>query len=169
MVCYHLFPHFLQHRKSRRLINCIYLDKSSFIDTFKHQISHFTVTIHEDGPAEYSSKSSTNVFTSIFTMFMNLIYLRFGLNGDSLCSPRSLSNFLSPTCYPSNIVYLTVRVHRFNDCLYLLDGHLSQLHTFLVEVDDIYDTSVTINTTVKHFPNKFDFIRESQNKIYWKN
>jgi hypothetical protein len=32
--------------------------------------------------------------------------LGFGLNGDSLCSSRSLINFLSRRCYQSNIVYL---------------------------------------------------------------
>ncbi len=39
----------------------------------------------------------------------------------------------------------------FNDCLCLLDGRLSQLHTFIVQVDEIYNTSMTINNTVKYF------------------
>ena len=84
-------------------------------------------------------------------MFTKLIYLHFGWNGDSWCSPRSLIDLPSTTWYPSNIVHLNVRVYSFNDCLCLLDGRLSQLHTLIVEVDRIYKTSMTINNTVKYF------------------
>ncbi|CAF4198518.1 unnamed protein product, partial [Rotaria sordida] len=42
-------------------------------------------------------------------------------------------------------------VHNFDDCLCLLDGRLSQLHTFIVQVNYIEDTSIIINNTVKYF------------------
>jgi len=31
-------------------------------------------------------------------------------------------------------------MHNFDDCLRLLDGRLSQLHTFIITLDYIYDT-----------------------------
>ncbi|CAF1414639.1 unnamed protein product [Rotaria sordida] len=124
----------------------IFNEKSSFIDIFKHQISHLIVMIIEDNIAEHTRKASTDVFTTIFIMFTNLNYLHYGWNGECLGSPRSLVDTLSPTC-PSNIVHLNVRVNSFNDCLCLLDGCLSQLHTFIVEVDNINYTSMTINNT----------------------
>ncbi|CAF3531369.1 unnamed protein product, partial [Rotaria sp. Silwood2] len=123
----------------------IFNGKSSFINTFKHQISHITVTINQDDIAEHTRKPCTDIFTTIFIMFTNLNYLHFGWNGDCPGSPGSLNDIVSSTCYPSNIIHLNVRVNSFNDCLYLLNGYLSQLHTFIVQVDTIYNTSMIIN------------------------
>ncbi|CAF5148867.1 unnamed protein product [Rotaria magnacalcarata] len=129
----------------------IFNNESSFVHNFKHQILDLTVTINEDRAGEHICKVFTNVFTTIFIMFTNLIYLDFRLINDCLSSPRSLNNFPSPTSYSSNIVHLNVRVYNFNDCLCLLDGDLSQLHTFIVQVDTIYNTSMIINNMVKSF------------------
>jgi hypothetical protein len=84
-------------------------------------------------------------------MFTNLIYLYFGLNDDLFYSTTSLIDLVSATYYPSNIVHLNVRVRRFDDCLHLLDGGLSRLHTFIVEVDGIHNTPININNTVTYF------------------
>ncbi|CAF1143331.1 unnamed protein product [Rotaria sordida] len=62
-------------------------------------------------------------------------------------SPISLIDLPSTTCYSSSIAYLSVSVRNFNDCLCLLDGRLSQLHTFIVKVYRIHNTSMIINNT----------------------
>jgi hypothetical protein len=108
------------------------------------------VTINTDNTARCVSNLYKNVFTTILKMFMNLIYLHFDWNNDSLFPLKSFIDLSSTRCYSSNIVHLNVRVHNFNDCLCLLDGRLSQLHTFIVKVDRICDTSITINNTVKY-------------------
>ncbi len=118
---------------------------------FKHQISHLIITINVDRTAEHIPKVSTNVFTTIFIMFMNLIYFHFGWDINFLYSPKSFIDLPSSTWHSSNIVHLNVQVHNFNDCLCLLDGRLNQLHTFIVQVDQIYKTSMTINNMVKYF------------------
>jgi len=128
----------------------LHLDGSSYVHVFKNQISHLIVTINADGTAEYISNLYKNIFTSILKKFMNLVCFHFGWNSDSLFSLKSFINLPSTRCYSSNIIHLNVRVHNFNDCLCLLDGHLSQLHTFIVEVDCIGDTSITIKNTVKY-------------------
>ncbi|CAF4897937.1 unnamed protein product, partial [Rotaria sp. Silwood1] len=53
---------------------------------------------------------------------------------DLLYSPKAFIDLPSRTCYSSNIIYLNVRLNDFNDCLCLLNGYLSQLHTFIVEI-----------------------------------
>ncbi|CAF1139477.1 unnamed protein product [Adineta steineri] len=80
-------------------------------------------------------------------MFTNLIYVHFGLNDDFLYAPTSLIDFLYTTYYASNIVHLNVRVRSFDDCLCLLDRRFTQLHTFIVQVDRIYHTSMIIKNT----------------------
>ncbi|CAF0940590.1 unnamed protein product [Rotaria sordida] len=52
---------------------------------------------------------------------------------------------LPSECYSSIIVHLNVKVKTFNDCLWLLNGHLSQLHTLVVHVEYIHNTSKIIN------------------------
>ncbi|CAF4634072.1 unnamed protein product, partial [Rotaria sp. Silwood2] len=42
-------------------------------------------------------------------------------------------------------------MHNLDDCLYLLDGRLSQLHTFIITLDYIADTSMNINNSVKNY------------------
>ncbi|CAF3986799.1 unnamed protein product [Rotaria sp. Silwood1] len=95
----------------------IFNNCSSFVQIFKYQILHLTITIHEDRSSEHKQKLSTNVFVIIFTMFMNLIYLHFGLNDNLFYSTTSLIDLLSATYYPSNIVHFNVRVCGFDDCL----------------------------------------------------
>jgi len=84
-------------------------------------------------------------------MFTNLTYLHFGLQDTYLNSPTSFNDLLSTKCYPSNIVHLNVTVRRFDDCLCLIDGRLIQLHTFIVEIDYIEDSPMTLNNKVKSF------------------
>ncbi|CAF3640832.1 unnamed protein product [Rotaria sordida] len=128
----------------------IFNDGSSF-NIFKHKISHLTITINDGSTDQYIWKLSTNVLMTIFTMFINLTYLHFCLKDICRYPPTSFIDLVSTTCYPSNIIHLNVRVRNFNDCLCLLDGRLCQLQTFIVEVDKINTTSMTINHSVKYF------------------
>ncbi|CAF3412730.1 unnamed protein product [Rotaria socialis] len=85
----------LQLEMASRIFN----DESSFIHTFKHQISHLTVTIHDDSTGEHVQKLSTNVFTKIFIMFINLTYFHYHLQDICRHVPNSLINLPSTTCY----------------------------------------------------------------------
>jgi hypothetical protein len=57
----------------------------------------------------------------------------------------------STTFYSSNIFYLNVRVSNFDDCLCLLDERVTQLHTFIVKIDYIENSSMTLDNKVKNF------------------
>jgi hypothetical protein len=129
----------------------LYLDKSSFIHAFQSQISHLIVMIHRGRDGEHIKELFTNMFTNILIIFTNLIYLNF--HKQDFCRYISSPCLILPfsTCYSSNIVHLNIGVCSFDDCLCLLDGHLTQLHTFIVKVGHIIDTSMTIKNTVKCF------------------
>jgi hypothetical protein len=109
------------------------------------------VIIHDDSTGEHIKELLTNVFTNILIIFTNLIYLDFHKQDICRYTSRPCLSLPSTTYYSSNIVHLNIGVHSFEDCLCLLDGHLTQLHTFIVKVGFIIDTSMTIKNTVKSF------------------
>jgi len=126
----------------------VYLDESSFAQILKHQISHLSVTAAEENTTESMMNLVTHVYASIFAMLTSLTHLDFFTSDDSLYKPPRLSDFPSTTCNSSSIVYLRVRVNTLDDCLCLLDGRLSQLHTFIVKIDETENSSITIDNTV---------------------
>jgi len=89
------------------------------------------------------------MYAASFALFINLKHLDIDIHNTYCYSQSLLCDLPSTTCYSSSIVYLRIKVNTFDDCLYLLDGRLSQLHTFIVKVDSICDASMIINNTVK--------------------
>ncbi len=136
----------------------IYLDESSSIHSFKHQISHLDITINDDINLEQIKNMATNIFTTILNMFTNLTHLDFKSEYYFVYSPLSLIALRSTKFYSSSIAHLNVRVRNLDDCLCLLDGRLSQLHTFIVKIDDMYNSSMTLDNKVKNMNNQFDII-----------
>lgn len=57
----------------------------------------------------------------------------------------------TPTFFSSTLVNLRVKLQTFDDCLYLLDGRLSQLRSFDVNVDYVADPLPAIQQTVSDF------------------
>jgi hypothetical protein len=47
-------------------------------------------------------------------------------------------DFLPSTFSSSTLLELNIKVKTFTDCLYLLDGRFNRLHTFYVDVVNIY-------------------------------
>jgi hypothetical protein len=107
--------------------------------------------IHDDSNGEHLQELLTNVFTNILIIFTNLIYLNFHSKDICRYISKPFLRLPSATCYSSNIVHLNIGVYSFDDCLCLLDGHLTQAHTFIVKVEQIRNTSMTIKNMVKYF------------------
>jgi hypothetical protein len=74
-----------------------------------------------------------SAFIRILTMFTNLLYLNCNLFGESRL-PRLLFGPNTPTFFSSTLMELHIKVSNFEDCLYLLDGRLKQLHTLYVNI-----------------------------------
>ena len=130
----------------------VYLDDSPFAHMFKHQISHLSITADEESTTESMMNLVTHIYARIFAMLTNLTHLDFVTNNHSLYEPPCLKNLPSTTCSSSSIVYLRVRVNTLDDCICLLDGRLSQLHTFIVIVDETENSATTVDDTVKKSP-----------------
>jgi len=112
-----------------------------FIQAFKHQISDLVVTISDETSQKLIQKWLIRTYVGIFGLLANLNYLDVNVY-DIYSFPRSLLNGLSSIiCSSSSIAHLRIRLHNLNDCLCLLDGRLSQLHTLIVNLDYIRDSS----------------------------
>ncbi len=82
----------------------------------------------------------------LFTVCKKLRYLFFINNIDV---QLSLRNFPTNACCSSTLCHLIIDLVTFDDCLYLLDGRLNQLTKFIVEIEDIEESSLVIDNTVR--------------------
>jgi hypothetical protein len=121
------------------------LDETS-IYRFKNQISSLVIDITESNDAD-SIEIIRFIFTHICVMFTNLQYLNFGLSSSNKCQQLSFGSYgSSPLAVSSSTLSeLHIRLPRFIDCLYLLDGRFNQLHTLYVYITFIYVPYETIN------------------------
>ncbi|CAF3869901.1 unnamed protein product [Rotaria sp. Silwood1] len=124
----------------------IFLSDSPFVHMFKHKISDLVVIIEDHSDYEYRWCSCPCIFVNICMEFINLTHFHFDLKNKNLYTLKSL-NSLPSRCYSSSIVHINIKVKSFDDCLWLLDGHLNQLHTLIIHVKHIRNTSKIINNT----------------------
>jgi len=132
----------------------IYLDESSFIRMFKSQILHLVIKII-DIKYQRKDREPTNIFASIFAIFTNLNHLEFVFEDTFHYLPLSLINLSSTKFDSSCISFLNVTVHNFDDCLCLLDDRFTQLHTIIMKVEIVKNSSRTLNNKVKISNHKY--------------
>jgi hypothetical protein len=120
-----------------------------FIQKFQRNISHLTLIINDDITNVNMLEQVTNIYTRIFILFPNLTHFEFDLEDTCGLSPSPRWHSSSTSCYSSSIIYLSVKLDNIDDCLYLLDGRLSQLHTFIVEISYINYSSMISKKMVK--------------------
>jgi hypothetical protein len=97
------------------------------------------------------------IYDAIFTLLTNVQYLDLFGNDDNPFSGQLLRSLSATRCYSSSIAHLCIKIHNFDDCLCLLDGRLSQLHTLIVKLDYIRNSSILINNEVKNIHQSFAF------------
>ena len=112
------------------------LDESSLFPRDKNQLSSLIIDITKYEVKKAAKDMNILLFTSIFAQCTNLEYLNFG----SSISWYIHLSFLNspPTCISSNLLELHIRLGNFIDCLYMLDGRFSYLHTFHVDIGTIH-------------------------------
>ncbi|CAF3439647.1 unnamed protein product [Rotaria socialis] len=133
----------LELKMASRMFN----GKSPFIQIFKRQISDLVVTINNKISNKPKKKLAIGVYFNIFGLIENLKYLDFNVNNNYPFPRPLLSSLSSTTCFLPKIAHLCIKMHNFNDCRWLLDGRLCQLHTCIVDVDYIRKSSMIINNT----------------------
>ncbi|CAF3978235.1 unnamed protein product [Rotaria magnacalcarata] len=121
-------------------------DESHFAHIFKNQITHLVVLIDYIESRSYDDLR-INVFQRIFSLLTTLTDLDFGQCSRSLHPVLTFNNSSADGCFSSTIVNLRINVRTFDDCQCLLDGRLSQLRTFIVRIDFISNSKLSVNNT----------------------
>ncbi|CAF2104619.1 unnamed protein product [Rotaria magnacalcarata] len=121
-------------------------DESQFARIFKNQITHLVVLIDYIESRSYDDLR-INVFQRIFSLLTTLTDLDFGQCSRSLHPVLTFNNSSADGCFSSTIVNLRINVRTFDDCQCLLDGRLSQLRTFMVRIDFISNSKLSVNNT----------------------
>ncbi|CAF1599668.1 unnamed protein product [Rotaria sordida] len=128
-----------------------FTDKSIFQHIFKYQITELILENNDNYDYEegiISSKEyNKNVYIPILTLFKNLQSL--SIVGSSMLSypPLSILNLPLNIFCSLNLTKLCIYVNSLDDCLYLLDGHLKQLTTFIVQIKNIHNNLSIIHNT----------------------
>ncbi|CAF1468157.1 unnamed protein product [Rotaria sordida] len=113
---------------------CLCTDKKLSSDIFEDQIRRLFITIDNNN---ITKLTIINILNYMLTVFTNLICLTLY---ESSYRNRVLLCFddLPPTTFRSStLLKLNIRVQWFKDCLYILDGRFSQLHTLNVDMGDL--------------------------------
>jgi hypothetical protein len=102
----------------------------------------------KEGPVRLWSEYTKNVYAHILNYFENLEYLNVtGALSDEY--PGLTLHDLPPNAFSSSILtYLNIKVLNFVDCLYLLDGRLKQLSTFIVRFHFMDTDSSSVSNMV---------------------
>ncbi|UJR19932.1 hypothetical protein I4U23_023064 [Adineta vaga] len=110
----------------------IFNEKTPFIQVLKQQISDIVLTIDSDILGQLNVKLFADTYNRIFVLFTNLKYLDIDTSDTYVFSGPLLTSLSSPICYSSSIVHLRIKMQNIDDCIYLLDGRLSQLKTSII-------------------------------------
>ena len=84
----------------------------------------------------------------IFNFFENLKHLSIVRLSIDECPPLSFRGLPSTTFHSSTLTKLCASVQCFEDCLFLLDGRLKQLTTFIVSIDCVDNHPLTVSNSV---------------------
>ncbi len=92
------------------------------------------------------------MYDYILKLFENLKHLSITGSYPRFFPPLVLYNLRSRTFFSSTLTKLCIRVMTFDDCVALLDGHLKQLSTLIVDIAEMNDHSSYIYYMVSlHF------------------
>ncbi|CAF4928974.1 unnamed protein product [Rotaria socialis] len=102
---------------------------------FKNQIRTLFITIDNNHDSyEEMELSATRIINYILNVFTGLIYLKLHESLYKNCARLLFDDEFLPTFRSSTLLKLNIRIQCFDDCLYLLDGRFSQLHTLCVDL-----------------------------------
>lgn len=113
------------------------LEETDLDRIFKSQITTLSITFVDHSRKRIPLYTMNTLCADILTKFNKLRCLKFRPYSDTYIDHDERLSFLSlepPTFFSSSLTTLHINVKDINDCLYLLDGRLTQLHSFYVDV-----------------------------------
>lgn len=134
-----------------KLNSFFFLEETSFIRICNEQISHAVVTVVDKVKSASLTLSdvATNLYLPIFNRLKSVTHLEFVIKDSFQYPPLSLEDLPPTACFSSTLVHLSIKLMDFEDCLFLLDGRLNQLHTLNVEIHRICSATNDLQNTVK--------------------
>ncbi|CAF3287223.1 unnamed protein product [Rotaria sp. Silwood2] len=114
-----------------------------------NQITHLNVEIIGDITRDLSDENESNMFELILSLGKCLIDLTFSQWFLNRAFEIPTLNITSTSCVSSTLTKLNIEVNTFDNCLYLLDGRLQCLSTFIINIFEIFDSSAYIDNTKK--------------------
>ncbi|CAF3743704.1 unnamed protein product [Rotaria socialis] len=121
----------------------LFNNESPLAHIFQNQIKTLSISgrksIHDVYPINMRGK----LFSHIFIMFTNLLYLKFYQS--NIGTTYISFNHQCPEFLSSTLVELHINVYYFDDCLYLLDGRLHQLRSLSIKAFHILPLQSSIN------------------------
>ncbi|CAF1202954.1 unnamed protein product [Rotaria sordida] len=124
-----------------------FTDESTLRHIFKQEIKKlYLINKDHERTVESLKVYIETVYEYILTYFEKLEYLN--IIETSICAYPGLSiRYLSSNIFSSSILtYLSINVGTLTDCIYLLDGRLKQLNTFIIRIYQMdLDSSIVHN------------------------
>ncbi|CAF1086880.1 unnamed protein product [Rotaria sordida] len=112
-----------------------------------NQITHLNIDILDQVTTELNNENESNIFTLILSIGKCVTDLTFS---QWLCCKHtwiSIFHLPSTSCVSSTLTKLNINVNTFDDCLYLLDGHLDSLSTIIINIRKISPPLLDIDNT----------------------
>ncbi|CAF1638369.1 unnamed protein product, partial [Adineta ricciae] len=114
-----------------------YLSVNERLSYLKNQITTLTLSIDGyDGDCG-RLESIANIFNCIFVVFARLTTLTLHESSYSNRAPLDFADLLLSNFRSSTLLQLTLNVQCFDDCLRVLDGRFSRLHTLCVNLTNV--------------------------------
>ncbi|CAF3983950.1 unnamed protein product [Rotaria sp. Silwood1] len=120
-----------------------------------NQITHMIIEINNEN-VTIPTRHEADIFAIILLICKRLSDLTFLLTSSEEYLTILLLNILYGNSFSSNLTKLTINVNSFDDCLYLLNGCLESLSTFIIRIKKItrslseIDNTVSINVIIKY-------------------
>ncbi len=125
------------------MIFYLYLDETPLTHIFQDKISSLVISVVQYETLTLIDNSNSNIFACILTLFSKLKYLDYR---SSFCY-QSLFE-MSTTISSSILLELHIKLDKFTDCLYLLDGRFDSLEKVSVDIYRISTPKIVINNNV---------------------
>ncbi|CAM4901499.1 unnamed protein product [Rotaria socialis] len=119
-------------------VRCLFTDEILSSGIFKNQITTLLITTNKNDDYHEASLSVEEICVYIFNVCARLTALTFYESSHRSPLRFNFAELSPPNLYSSSLLILNIRVQCFANCLYLLDGRFSQLHTLHVDMVNTY-------------------------------
>ncbi|CAF3366342.1 unnamed protein product [Rotaria socialis] len=128
------------HNIDKHIALRIFTEETPLTHIFQDKISSLVIDVVQYGSFRMNDTSNSNIFANILTLFSKLKYFDYR----SSFWYQSLFE-MSTTISSSILLELHIKLDKFTDCLYLLDGRFDSLEKVFLDIYQISTPEIVIN------------------------